>query len=275
MGQSLLARRRLAHVVELALLRGIAARHAPAVRLLDVAHVGNVEVVLAQVLDQVAAERARHRDVHPYVAVATPDGFRHRGLARARRRLARDQRRGLAPEDRERGHIVLEEPLVLIVSDDHGDVGIHGAQRGRQLVERALAGLGLSAIGLGAPELRAGLRRDGAEPVLVRHHDAVRRERELTVALIVLRVGRPELRRQREHRGVRRRDAEDEVGHDRLLSPRASGRPGPSRGERPSGPLPVVPSGRGILGAAAVPECAGARSRARHSTIPSGRTRAR
>src|SRR6266516_5229205 len=65
------------------------------------------------------------------------------------------QRRRLAPVDREGRHVVLEEPLVLVVADDHGDVRVHGAQGTRQLVEGALAGLRLRAIRLGPAKLGA------------------------------------------------------------------------------------------------------------------------
>ena len=190
--QSLLVRRCFPHVAELAALsRRVATRHASAVRLLDVAQMGNVELVLGQVLDQEAAEATRHRDVHRDVAVPAHDGLGHLGVPRARWGPAWDERRAVAPVHGERRHVVLEEPLVLVVGDDDGDVRVRAPQRLRQFVDRSLAVVGLGAKGRWPLIFPSQLRGGRRQRFLIRHHHAVRRVGQLRVVLVTFGKHRP------------------------------------------------------------------------------------
>jgi len=96
--------------------------------LLGVAHVRHVEIVLNQVLDQEAPEAAGHRDIEGNVAVPTDDRLGHVTIARGDGRQPRDERRRLPPVNGEGRHVVLVEPLVLVIADDDGDVGLDSAQ---------------------------------------------------------------------------------------------------------------------------------------------------
>src|SRR5262249_51863315 len=114
--------------------------------------------------------------------------------------------------------VVVVEPFVLVVPDDHRDVRLHTAERARELVERSLTRLRLLLKRLRAPVSRADLGSDAVQRLLVRHHQAFGREGELRVALVSPGGRRPRVRRQSQERRMRRADAQDEVGHGSYLN---------------------------------------------------------
>src|SRR5258708_7321318 len=68
--ERLLVWRRGLHVVRLAIARGVAAAHLSAIVLREVGHVGGVEVVLAEIVDQVTTELACDRHLQRDITVA-------------------------------------------------------------------------------------------------------------------------------------------------------------------------------------------------------------
>src|SRR5262249_58983111 len=98
------------------------AGHSPTVRLLDVAHLGDVEIVLDQIFDQEAAQVTGDRDVHRNVAVSAHDGLDDLRVPGPWRWPSRDQRRAVAPVHGERRPVVVGEPLVLLVGGAYGAV---------------------------------------------------------------------------------------------------------------------------------------------------------
>ena len=80
---------------------------------------------------RIAAEATRHRHVHGARRRSRAGWPRSRRASRERRRhRARDQGARRRPSSTDQGrHVVLEEPLVLVVADDHGDVGLDARAR--------------------------------------------------------------------------------------------------------------------------------------------------